>query len=198
MGKIFGILVSVGLIIAGLSGEFVLRGTGSSAALVVAGVIFLIFDIIGLAKGNESTEEVVQTSAWSLPDTPVYVDPDSGFMFEGMLSKVESSFPNNDASMINVKYKGVTVLQILNEVGDGGSGKHTVALYFFPGFSKEVVERFRNCYYIDEFEILEDSETFSAFYEEDYEKAVKVASYVLATVYYIPTHFRLDYVLDKF
>lgn len=46
--SIIGIIISIGLIIAGLSGEFVLIGTNSSIALVVAGCIFLIIDIIKL------------------------------------------------------------------------------------------------------------------------------------------------------
>ena len=61
-GRIIGILVSIGLIIGGLSGTMVLRGTNSSTALVVAGVIFLIFDIVSLvlwakkgdAKANDA------------------------------------------------------------------------------------------------------------------------------------------------
>ena len=50
VGRIIGVLISIGLIIAGLSGEFALRGTNSSTALVVAGIIFLIIDIIGIIR----------------------------------------------------------------------------------------------------------------------------------------------------
>jgi len=52
--KIFGLLFSVALIFGGLSGEFVLRGTNSSTALVVAGILFLIWDIISIATHNKS------------------------------------------------------------------------------------------------------------------------------------------------
>lgn len=48
--NIIGLIISIGLIIAGLSGSFVLRGTNSSTALVIAGVIFLIFDIYKIVK----------------------------------------------------------------------------------------------------------------------------------------------------
>ena len=48
--NIIGLMISIGLIIAGLSGSFVLRGTNSSTALVIAGVIFLIFDIYKIVK----------------------------------------------------------------------------------------------------------------------------------------------------
>ena len=52
-GKIFGLLISIGLIIGGLSGNFVLRGTNSSGALVVVGCLFLIGDIVSLATHNK-------------------------------------------------------------------------------------------------------------------------------------------------
>ena len=47
---IFGILISVGLIFGGLSGRMVLRGTNSSPALVVAGFVFLVIDIVSMVK----------------------------------------------------------------------------------------------------------------------------------------------------
>jgi Predicted membrane protein len=52
--KIFGLFVSIGLIIGGASGELVLRGTESSEGLVIVGVLFLIGDIFALATHNKS------------------------------------------------------------------------------------------------------------------------------------------------
>lgn len=46
--QIIGIVISIGLIIAGASGEFVLRGTKSSVALVLVGAGLLIYDIVKL------------------------------------------------------------------------------------------------------------------------------------------------------
>ena len=54
VGKIFGLFVSVALIIMGLSGQFVLKGTDSSLALVIVGVLFLIFDIVGIVRSNKN------------------------------------------------------------------------------------------------------------------------------------------------
>lgn len=48
-GRIFGLIISIGLIIAGLSGEFVLRGTDSGIALVIVGALYLIYDIYKIA-----------------------------------------------------------------------------------------------------------------------------------------------------
>jgi len=56
-GKIFGLLISIGLIIAGLSGDFVLVGTNSSTALVIAGVIFLIIDIVGIVRASKNNAD---------------------------------------------------------------------------------------------------------------------------------------------
>jgi hypothetical protein len=52
-------LLSIGLIIGGLSGEFVLRGTNSSEALVAVGVLWLIFDISQFIPFKKKTEDTV-------------------------------------------------------------------------------------------------------------------------------------------
>lgn len=54
---IFGILISVGLILGGLSGRMVLRGTNSSPALVVAGFVFLALDIVSMVKKKGNLEK---------------------------------------------------------------------------------------------------------------------------------------------
>jgi len=56
--KIFGLFVSIFLIIGGLSGELVLRGTESSGALVVVGFLFLAWDIYALATHKKQQSEV--------------------------------------------------------------------------------------------------------------------------------------------
>jgi len=68
--KIFGLFVSLFLIVGGLSGEFVLRGTESSTALVVVGFLFLIWDIFALAthKKQAKTEENAEASAAPVQD----------------------------------------------------------------------------------------------------------------------------------
>lgn len=58
-GKVLGLLVSIGLIIGGLSGTMVLRGTDSSGALVAAGFAFLAWDIFSIVRhlGKKKKEE---------------------------------------------------------------------------------------------------------------------------------------------
>lgn len=52
-GKIIGIVISIALIVAGASGQFVLKGTSSSIALIVAGAVFLVIDLISLFHDND-------------------------------------------------------------------------------------------------------------------------------------------------
>jgi len=56
MWKIIQLIFSIGLIIGGLSGNFVLRGTNSSAALVAFGVLWFIFDIIQIITYNKNAD----------------------------------------------------------------------------------------------------------------------------------------------
>jgi threonine/homoserine/homoserine lactone efflux protein len=56
IGRIIGILVSVALIIMGLSGEYVLKGTESSTALVVVGFLFLLWEVFGLVRDKKKEE----------------------------------------------------------------------------------------------------------------------------------------------
>ena len=56
-GDIFGILVSIGLIFGGASGRMVLRGTDSSPALVVAGILFLVWDIVSIVRKRSAIEK---------------------------------------------------------------------------------------------------------------------------------------------
>lgn len=48
--RIIGLIISIAMIILGLNGGFVLKGTNSSMALVIVGVVFLVFDIIGIVR----------------------------------------------------------------------------------------------------------------------------------------------------
>ncbi|MCR5617192.1 MAG: hypothetical protein K6F83_02755 [Clostridiales bacterium] len=59
-GSLWGILISVGMILGGLSGRFVLRGTQSSGALVLVGIVFLVIDIIGYIRANSKKKEATE------------------------------------------------------------------------------------------------------------------------------------------
>ena len=55
-GNVMGLIISSLLIIGGLSGEAVLRGTNSSGALVVVGVGFLIYELYRAWKNGQDEE----------------------------------------------------------------------------------------------------------------------------------------------
>jgi|GEM_PF-2540328 len=55
--KIFGLCVSIMLIIAGFSGDYVLRGTESSTALIVVGFAFLAWDIYSIATHGKDKKK---------------------------------------------------------------------------------------------------------------------------------------------
>lgn len=51
MGRyILGLIVSIIMVIGGLSGRLVLRGTNSSGTLVIVGILYLIYDIYLIVK----------------------------------------------------------------------------------------------------------------------------------------------------
>jgi hypothetical protein len=63
--RIIQLLISIGLIIGGLSGEFVLRGTNSSGLLVVFGFGWLIYDIYSIytyKKAQSKIQEAAEES----------------------------------------------------------------------------------------------------------------------------------------
>ena len=60
--KIFSLVVSLVLIIGGLSGQLVLRGTNSSIALVVVGFGLLIWNIYALATHKKEKQEEQEAS----------------------------------------------------------------------------------------------------------------------------------------
>lgn len=60
--EILSLFGSIAMIIGGASGRFVLRGTNSSTGLVVAGVLWLIYDIYQLATHRSRAEKAAQAA----------------------------------------------------------------------------------------------------------------------------------------
>ena len=88
MGKKFlGLFISILLIWGGLSGEFVLRGTNSSVALVIAGFVFLVLDIYSLATHrNQIEEKEEEEDIGSIPNltSPEYIKRATELIEQGM------------------------------------------------------------------------------------------------------------------
>lgn len=56
VGRIMGLIISLVMIIGGLSGVLVLKGTNSGIALAVVGILLLVFEIVMLVVSNKNTE----------------------------------------------------------------------------------------------------------------------------------------------
>ncbi|MDR1197723.1 MAG: hypothetical protein LBK94_01750 [Prevotellaceae bacterium] len=72
--KIIQLLISIGLIIGGLSGEFVLRGTDSSGLLVVFGCIWLIYDIYSIYAYKKARSDIQKAEEESLANESVKIE----------------------------------------------------------------------------------------------------------------------------
>lgn len=74
MKRVFGIIISIVIIGLGLSGQFVLKGTNSSTALVIAGVVFLIIEIIGVIIDNNRDGQDENQRAKAINDAQMSSD----------------------------------------------------------------------------------------------------------------------------
>ena len=72
--KIVGLFISMALIVGGLSGELVLRGTNSSTGLVVVGCLFLVYDLYRIATHNRVPDDT-PTATRQRPAAQVPVSP---------------------------------------------------------------------------------------------------------------------------
>ena len=57
VGRIIGLVISLVMIVGGLSGTLVLKGTNSSTALVIVGGLLLVFEIVMLVLPNSKGKE---------------------------------------------------------------------------------------------------------------------------------------------
>lgn len=199
--SLFGWIIAC---IIGLSIENIELVIVSSIVIVILIILLIVVKnaqskITNMQSSTTSTQASNSNNAkWSLPTTPVFVDPYSGFIFKNMLEIMKLHFKDDfdctqGDAMINVEYRGETIMQIIDWPDREKGEKHNVTLHFYPMFDKNVAERFKNCFYKDEFDMNEENNQFMAYLGDDFEKAAKVTSYVLATVYYIPTDTNLKY-----
>ena len=85
MGKgIFRVIVSIFFIIGGLSGKLVLRGTNSSGALVIAGLVFLVLGIYSMANNGNQTEEEEEEVEVIPTSTPEHIQRATELIEQGM------------------------------------------------------------------------------------------------------------------
>lgn len=149
-----------------------------------------------------------------LPTKPVSLAPESGFVYSGLKEELESCVEQvfsvyDIKASFDVKYRGDVVMEFwlanpLNEVEN--TVIHTIAIQFYPtrfSNSDQVMERFMKCGFYDDFEVsnnfadveygIQQGMSASASYGMDVEKAMRVASYILSNVCYIPIDTKFTY-----
>lgn len=175
--------------------------------------IFVIFLAIGIyfmlkvqkyqreqqEKKNTYNRKIIEWGMPAiLPDTPVTLDENTDFIFPALLNSAPKYFENwvdkTQNPMIDVGYEGRCVLQIVSWREENGQGQD-IMLYFFPRYGQtsstsDLVDRFKSCIYYTDFK--DDGGGLHGNYGTNLIHALKVASYILTTVYYIPTTYELE------
>lgn len=143
-----------------------------------------------------------EATVTGIPQRPVSNDPYIDFVFPGMLETVKSYFQQDfgiddngnfveSYGMIEYylkkNFKKKRVLQIIDYYDRDAEEKHYLMINFCLPDDK-IATRLRNCIYKDDFD-----DEFAAYYGGDFEKMVKVVSYILAAVCGIPKNAKLEY-----
>lgn len=82
-GNVIGIIFSLIMIIGGLTGSLALRGTNSSIALVVVGVLFLLYDISKLYPHDEDDLDDMDIIQEDVPKEPEdYTEEEAELFFQ--------------------------------------------------------------------------------------------------------------------
>lgn len=158
------------------------------------------------------TKSTPQEIILNLPKQPITLNPSEGFMYKGMYEEVSYYFKkvlNSKAShgMIdvclnvpNVKPSKHVVMQFMEDSDLENGEPFDIGIYFFPDcFSSEYGERFRQSFYWESCfkdSSRPDENTYLAYFGDDIATAVHIASYILATVYYIPLNTVFSYDFD--
>ena len=150
--------------------------------------------------------------------SPIELDPHEGFVYPSMRETVKPYFEdvfkkNFKYGWINVYCDGIAkldwssmqqpVLQIINTPIENQAITSNIGIYFYPYMMEDenLLVRFMNNVFREDFgspnlEQLHSDAPQYALYGTDIERAIKVSSYILATVYGIPTDVQLRFVCD--
>ena len=183
---------------------------------LILGLSFFVYMTIKINKNNSKEIKVIRqeiiernivsyayakrTSLESLELTPITLSPDSRFIYKGMKETVSRYIPKDPNTLITVGYdklggNSVTDRAVMQFYRDSDSAELDIAIYFWPP-SHAMLERFERNPFFSDFKEVANDKTYNAYYGRDIDKAVKVASYILATVYYIPMDTQLEFDCD--
>ena len=227
---IFGSIVGVALFF----GTVLIIGTSLVAVVIGLAItlpiwIYSVAKSVALVKKDQQpiVSSVTQTTsyAWhgetipdkkemlsNMPQRPIVLSPNEGFMYQGMYDTVQDYFRRVIESkachgMIDVCFQVPNatpskhvILQIMEDSDLAHGEPFDLGIYFCPdNYGPEYGERFkRNFYWESCFKESSrpDENTYIAYFGEDIGTAIQVASYILATVYYIPLNTRFTYNFD--
>lgn len=212
-------------IIAGLT-EFSSTGVVIGIMVSVALFIYLLCKAVKIELQNNPQQTIINqtityfdetTPDWHaivnrMPKTPIILSPNEGFMYAGMYETVCDYYKkvlNAKAGhgMIDVCYSipGIkperhVIMQFMEDANLSKGEPFDIGIYFYPdNYSEDYAERFqKNFYWKSCFKDSSTPEenTYIAYFGEDIDTAVSVASYVLAIVYNIPLDTIFTYKFD--
>ena len=158
------------------------------ASLVVSCCFYLFYEY----KHMREWEDPADYEAAPLPQEEILLSSKSGFIYPDMLRDLPEAYnqvrlSGSNEFFVNVLYRGAMIMQIIN-VPDTAKGEtENIGIFFFPYLYEDnaLLERFANndfIYYFDD-KVYSDEGT-AAYFGKDLKRAMQVASYILATVYY--------------
>ena len=191
------IFASLGLFIAGsfiaigvpkVGIVFVIVG---GIGLVVSSTIYLVLEY----KHEEKMNDPRYYETTFLPHEPVVLRPSDRFIYPLLLRELPNEYDKvlsagSNEFFVEVCYKGNMVMQFIN-VPDINKGEtENIGIFFYPYMYNDeaLFGRFATNYYIHHFDHnIHSDEGTAAYFGSNLNKAMQVASYILMTVYYIPT-----------
>lgn len=160
--------------------------------LIISSCTYLFLEYKNLRKLEDPNDYQISP----LPQEPIRLSANSGFIYPDMLHDLQEAyqkilFAGSSDFFVNILYKGAMVMQFIN-IPDASKGEmENIGIFFFPYLynDNELMERFANNDFIHYFDHkIYSDEGSAAYFGKNLKRAMQVASYILATVYYIPTN----------
>lgn len=197
------LFISIGLFAVGAF--LALEGSSAGIVLFGLGAIGLVggcvaYFVAEIKKKRKDEESMCYTHVTPLPIEPVVLNPRDHFVYPDLLalhSYFEHALATSSSEcFVSVMFQHSVVLQIIDCPNAKKGEKHNIGVFFFPYLyeDSELNERFADNEYMRFFgnNPIDSDEGVDAYFGTDYSKALQVASYILATVYYIPTNAKLQ------
>ena len=192
------VLFAVGMLLAFVIPPIgiVLFGLGA-IGLVGGSIAYLIAE---MEKRRKDEDTMCYDHVTPLPIEPVVIPASNKFIYPDMLP-IKSYFEHAIAigssdGFVSVMFNHAVVLQIIDCPEPKKDEKHNIGVFFFPYLYEDsiIYERFADNEYLRYFSNnpINSDEGVDAYFGTDIQKALLVASHILANVYYIPTNAKLQ------